>query len=157
MSAGNLGWAGGSRRCAASSGARACASCISASAFLSALVRPLVWLFIFAAGFRAVLGMSIMPPYQTYVLYDVYVTPGLCAMILLFSGMQSSLSMVYDRETGAMRTLLVSPFPRWFLLGAKLIAGVAVSVAAGLRLSRRSPGSGASGRRPSAISPCCRR
>ena len=32
------------------------------------------------------------------------VVPGLAAMILLFSGMQSSLSMVYDRETGAMRT-----------------------------------------------------
>lgn len=57
--------------------------------FLSALVRPLVWLFIFAAGFRAVLGLSITPPYQTYVLYEVYVTPGLCAMIQLFNGMQS--------------------------------------------------------------------
>ena len=45
--------------------------------FLSALVRPLVWLFIFAAGFRNVLGVSIMPPYETYVLYEVYVTPGL--------------------------------------------------------------------------------
>ncbi|HRO15357.1 MAG TPA: ABC transporter permease [Paracoccus sp. (in: a-proteobacteria)] len=96
--------------------------------FLSALVRPLVWLFIFAAGFRAVLGMSITPPYQTYVLYEVYVTPGLCAMIQLFNGMQSSLSMVYDRETGAMRTLLVSPWPRWFLLGSKLVAGVIVSI-----------------------------
>ena len=96
--------------------------------FLAALVRPLVWLFIFAAGFRAVLGMSITPPYQTYVLYEVYVTPGLCAMIQLFNGMQSSLSMVYDRETGAMRTLLVSPFPRWFLLGSKLVAGVLVSI-----------------------------
>jgi ABC-2 type transport system permease protein len=96
--------------------------------FLSALVRPLVWLFIFAAGFRAVLGLSITPPYQTYVLYEVYVVPGLCAMIQLFNGMQSSLSMVYDRETGAMRTLLVSPFPRWFLLCAKLLAGVAVSI-----------------------------
>ena len=96
--------------------------------FLAALVRPLVWLFIFAAGFRAVLGLSITPPYQTYVLYEVYVTPGLCAMIQLFNGMQSSLSMVYDRETGAMRTLLVSPFPRWFLLGSKLVAGVIVSI-----------------------------
>ena len=96
--------------------------------FLAALVRPLVWLFIFAAGFRAVLGLSITPPYQTYVLYEVYVTPGLVAMILLFNGMQSSLSMVYDRETGAMRTLLVSPFPRWYLLGSKLIAGVIVSI-----------------------------
>ena len=96
--------------------------------FLAALVRPLVWLFIFAAGFRAVLGLSITPPYQTYVLYEVYVTPGLVAMIQLFNGMQSSLSMVYDRETGAMRTLLVSPFPRWYLLGSKLIAGVIVSI-----------------------------
>ena len=96
--------------------------------FVSALVRPLVWLFIFAAGFRQVLGVSIIPPYETYVLYDVYITPGLIAMIQLFNGMQSSLSMVYDREMGSMRLLLVSPAPRWFLLTAKLVAGVAVSI-----------------------------
>ena len=96
--------------------------------FFSALVRPLVWLFIFAAGFRNVLGVSIIPPYETYVLYETYVTPGLVGMILLFNAMQSSLSMVYDRETGAMRTLLVSPFPRWFLLISKLIGGVAVAL-----------------------------
>lgn len=96
--------------------------------FLSALVRPLVWLFIFAAGFRQVLGVSIIPPYETYVLYEVFVTPGLIGMILLFNAMQSSLSMVYDRETGAMRTLLVSPFPRWFLLVSKLVGSCAVSL-----------------------------
>jgi ABC-2 type transport system permease protein len=96
--------------------------------FLSSLVRPLVWLFIFAAGLRSVLGVSIIPPYETYVLYEVYVTPGLIAMIQLFNGFQSSLSMVYDREVGAMRILLVSPFPRWFLLVSKLIAGVFVSI-----------------------------
>ena len=44
--------------------------------FISALVRPLVWLLIFAAGFRQILGVSIIPPYETYVLYEVYVTPG---------------------------------------------------------------------------------
>jgi ABC-2 type transport system permease protein len=96
--------------------------------FVSALVRPLVWLFIFAAGFRQVLGISIIPPYETYILYEVYITPGLIAMIQLFNGMQSSLSMVYDREMGNMRTLLVSPFPRWYLLSCKLIAGTAVSI-----------------------------
>ena len=96
--------------------------------FLSALVRPLVWLFIFAAGFRQVLGVSIIPPYTTYVLYETFVTPGLVGMILLFNAMQSSLSMVYDRETGAMRTLLVSPFPRSFLLTSKLCGGVLVAV-----------------------------
>ncbi len=96
--------------------------------FLSALVRPLVWLFIFAAGFRQTLGVSIIPPYETYVLYEVFITPGLMGMIQLFNAMQSSLSMVYDRETGAMRTLLVSPFPRSFLLLSKLVGGVAVSL-----------------------------
>jgi len=96
--------------------------------FISALVRPLVWLFIFAAGFRQVLGISIIPPYDTYILYEVYITPGLMAMIQLFNGMQSSLSMVYDREMGNMRTLLISPFPRWFLLSSKLFAGVFVSI-----------------------------
>jgi ABC-2 type transport system permease protein len=96
--------------------------------FVSALVRPLVWLFIFAAGFRQVLGVSIIPPYDTYILYEVYITPGLLAMIQLFNGMQSSLTMVYDRETGGMRTLLVSPFPRWYLLTSKLLAGTLVSI-----------------------------
>lgn len=96
--------------------------------FTSALVRPLLWLFIFAAGFRSTLGVAIMPPYETYVLYEVYITPGLLGMVQLFNGMQSSLSMVYDREMGSMKTLLVSPLPRWFLLLAKLLAGTLVSV-----------------------------
>ena len=96
--------------------------------FISALVRPLVWLLIFAVGFRQVLGVSIIPPYQVYVPYEVYITPGLMAMIQLFNGMQSSLSMVYDREMGNMRTLLVSPLPRWYLLTCKLLAGTAVSL-----------------------------
>ena len=76
--------------------------------FVAALVRPLVWLVIFAAGFRSVLGVAIQPPYETYITYDVYIVPGLVGMIQLFNGMQSSLSMVYDREMGSMRTLLVS-------------------------------------------------
>lgn len=96
--------------------------------FISALVRPLIWLFVFAAGFRAALGLAITPPYETYILYEVYITPGLIGMIQLFNGMQSSLSMVYDREMGSMRILLVSPLPRWFLLLSKLLAGVSVSV-----------------------------
>ncbi|MEM6487137.1 MAG: ABC transporter permease [Pseudomonadota bacterium] len=96
--------------------------------FLSALVRPLMWLFIFAAGLRSVIELTVQEPYGSAIAYEVYILPGLCAMIQLFQGMQSSLSMVYDRETGAMRALLIAPFPRWFLLAAKLAAAAAVSV-----------------------------
>ncbi len=96
--------------------------------FLAALVRPLVWLFIFGAGFRAALGLSIIPPYETYIRYETYIVPGLCAMIVLFNAMQSSLSMVYDREMGSMRLLLTAPVPRWWILLAKLLASALVSV-----------------------------
>ena len=96
--------------------------------FLAALVRPLVWLLVFAAGFRAALGLSITPPYQTYITYETYIVPGLCGMILLFNGMQSSLSLVYDREMGSMRLLLTAPQPRWFLLFSKLCGATFIGV-----------------------------
>jgi ABC-2 type transport system permease protein len=96
--------------------------------FFSALVRPLIWLLVFATGFRAALGLSIIPPYQTYITYDVYVVPGLIGMIQLFSGMQNSLSMVYDREMGSMRVLMSTPLPRSFLLLSRMFAGTVVSI-----------------------------
>src|ERR1700728_4011640 len=95
---------------------------------LSALVRPLIWLAGFAAGLYNVFGVSIIPPYKTYITYQVYIVPGLLGIILLFHGMQSSLSMVYDREMGVMRLLLTAPLPRWVLLACKLVAGTALSV-----------------------------
>ena len=98
------------------------------SRFLSALVRPLIWLLVFAVGFRSALGLSIIPPYETYITYEIYIVPGLCAMVQLFNGMQSSLSLVYDKEMGSMRLLLTSPLPRWWLLTSKLLAGTAVSL-----------------------------
>jgi ABC-2 type transport system permease protein len=94
---------------------------------LAALVRPALWLIAFAAGFHNVFGVSIIPPYRTYITYQEYMVPGLVGMILLFNGMQSSLSLVYDREVGTMRLLLTAPLPRWYLLLCKLIAGAALS------------------------------
>lgn len=102
--------------------------CYQRERFLAALVRPLLWLFIFAVGFRSVLGGSITPPYDAPITYETYIVPGLVAMIQLFNGMQSSLSMVYDREMGSMRVLLTSPLPRWYLLLCKLIAGTLISL-----------------------------
>lgn len=94
----------------------------------SALVRPALWLIVFAAGFQNVFGVAIIPPYETYIEYQVYIVPGLLGMVLLFNGMQSSLSMVYDREMGIMRLLLTAPLPRWYLLLSKLSAGTVLSV-----------------------------
>ncbi len=99
---------------------------------VSALVRPLLWLAVFAAGFRNVFGIAIVEPYDTYIAYDVYIAPGLIGMVLLFNGMQSSLAMVYDREMGLMRLLLTAPLPRWWILLAKLLATAGLSLAQAL-------------------------
>ena len=96
---------------------------------VSAIVRPLLWLAVFAAGFRNVFGVAIAEPYDTYIPYDVYIAPGLVGMVLLFNGMQSSLAMVYDREMGLMRLLLTAPLPRWWILFAKLTATAVLSLA----------------------------
>ena len=94
----------------------------------SALVRPLLWLAVFAAGFRNVFGVAITEPYDTYITYDQYIAPGLVGMVLLFNGMQSSLAMVYDREMGVMRLLLTAPLPRAWVLLAKLCATAVLSL-----------------------------
>ena len=96
---------------------------------VSALVRPLLWLAVFAAGLRNVFGVAIVEPYDTYVPYDVYIAPGLIGMVLLFNGMQSSLAMVYDREMGLMRLMLTAPLPRPWILFCKLVATAVLSLA----------------------------
>ncbi len=97
----------------------------------SAFVRPALWLFVFGAGIGTVTGIDpgLNHPYPIQnVNYFEYIIPGLIGMVLLFSGMQSSLSMVYDREMGVMRLLLTAPLPRWYLLFSKLLAGTFLSI-----------------------------
>ena len=97
---------------------------------LAAFVRPLLWLFVFAAGIRALPGNdSLTLANGSVVAYDSYILPGLMVMVVLFNGMQNSLSMVYDREMGSMRVLLISPFPRWYVLMSKMLVGTTISVA----------------------------
>ncbi len=95
---------------------------------VSSLVRPALWLVVFASGFQNIFGVAIIPPYETYVEYRVYMVPGLVMMVCLFNGMQSSLAMVYDREMGVMRLLLTAPLPRTYLLACKLAGGAFLSV-----------------------------
>ena len=80
-------------------------------------------------GFRSALGVSIIPPYETYIPYEVYIVPGLIGMVQLFNGMQSSLSMVYDREMGSMRTSLVFTYLQAYSWNSRLcIAGLCLFV-----------------------------
>ena len=94
---------------------------------LSSIVRPSLWLFIFASGLQNLLGISIIEPYVTYTPYQEYILPGLAGIIVLFQCMQSALSLVYDREAGVMRVMLVSPLPRHFLLFARILGATVLA------------------------------
>lgn len=89
---------------------------------IASIVRPLLWFFIFTAGFKSQWMQQSEQSYQLYVI------SGLIAMVQLFHAMSSSLSMVYDRETGSMRLLLTSPFPRNYLLACRILSNTLVSV-----------------------------
>lgn len=95
---------------------------------ISSLVRPLLWLLVFATGMHDLLGVSIIAPYRTYTPYQEYVLPGLIGVVVLFQSMQSALSLVYDREAGVMRVMLVTPLPRVWLLFAKILAASVLSL-----------------------------
>jgi ABC-2 type transport system permease protein len=83
---------------------------------ISAMVRPLIWLFVIGAGFGAVLqqagGMS----------YQQFLVPGVLGMTMLFGAMLAALTMVYDKESGVMRMLIVAPFAHYWIVVAKMLA-----------------------------------
>ena len=85
-------------------------------------------MFIFSVGFKTALDLAIIPPYETYITYETYIVPGLVGMVLLFNGMQSSLTMIFDREMGSMKILLTSYINRNYLLFCKMFATSIVSL-----------------------------
>lgn len=89
---------------------------------LSALVRPLIWLVIIGNGFNTIVTST---PNEDYRLFLV---PGLISMSLLFGSMLASLSLVYDRESGVMRMMVIAPFAHVWIILARTISATMVGV-----------------------------
>lgn len=94
---------------------------------LSAMVRPLIWLFVIGAGFGAVLD-------QSGVNYQQYLVPGVLGMTMLFGAMLAALTMVYDKESGVMRMLIVAPFAHYWIVIAKMLAAALAAIVQALLL-----------------------
>ena len=84
------------------------------SRLLSAMVRPLIWLFVIGGGVG-----SIMPDGNSQDYQDAII-PGILGMTLLFGSMMSALTTVYDRESGVMRMFIISPMPSYAIILSKL-------------------------------------
>lgn len=95
---------------------------------LSAMIRPLIWLLVIGGGVGAMLRQNGVDDYQQFLV------PGLLCMVLLFGAMLASLSLVYDKESGVMRMLVIAPFPHYWIILTRTLSAAIVGLAQALLL-----------------------
>jgi ABC-2 type transport system permease protein len=95
--------------------------------------RPLIWLLILGVGlnpyFRGeVYGqVGYVVPYT----YLQFLFPAVIVLNILYTSIQSAVSMIWDREFGFLREVLVSPMPRSMILLGKVLGGATVATVHG--------------------------
>ncbi len=93
------------------------------SRLLGTLARPVLWLFVVGNGMSAL----IRP--QAGFSYLQFIFPGMMGMTILFASIFSSISIVWDREFGFMKEMLVAPISRLSIVIGKAVSGTFISVA----------------------------
>lgn len=93
---------------------------------ITALLQPMLYLFVLGSG----LGSAV--PRASGVDLRMFMFPGVMAMAVLFTCFFSAGSMVWDREFGFMREMLVAPVNRGAILVGKCFGGATVGTFQGL-------------------------
>lgn len=87
--------------------------------------RTVLWLIILGFG----LGSSLRQ-IEGYT-YAQYILPGVIILNILFASLQSAIALVWDREVGILREVLVSPAPMLSVTLGKLFGGATIAVIQG--------------------------
>jgi ABC-2 type transport system permease protein len=87
----------------------------------SSLLMPLLFLVVFGAGFNKVMG-----PLARGVDYIRFMYPGIIAMTVLTGSLFAGISVVWDREFGFLKEILVAPLSRTGIVLGKAIGGMLV-------------------------------
>ncbi|MFN3480414.1 MAG: ABC transporter permease [Thermodesulfovibrionales bacterium] len=95
------------------------------SRLISTLIRPLIWLFFVGVGMSRL--VSPQPGIMT-VSYLQFIFPGILGMTILFSSIFSSISIIWDKEFGFMKEILVAPVSRLSIVIGKALSGTVVSM-----------------------------
>jgi ABC-2 type transport system permease protein len=91
------------------------------SRLVSTVARPLVWLFLVGGG------MSRLVPAANGVSYIQFIFPGILGMTILFTSIFSSISIIWDKEFGFMKEILVAPISRFSVVIGKATSGMVLS------------------------------
>lgn len=92
------------------------------SRLISTIARPLIWLLLVGGG------MSRLVRTDTGVSYMQFIFPGIIGMTILFSSIFSSISIIWDKEFGFMKEILVAPVSRLSVVIGKALSGTLISV-----------------------------
>jgi len=102
---------------------------------VTGIAQPLLFLFVLGAGLSHLIGAQRAGG----VNYQQYLLPGILAMSVLTSSLFSAIAIVWDREFGFMREMLVAPVSRSSLVFGKALGGGSVAVVQGLILVFAAP------------------
>lgn len=93
---------------------------------ITALVQPMMWLFIMGVGLGSAFGRGGGFNYLQFVF------PGIVSMTVLFAAINSGLSLVWDKEFGFFKEILISPVSRPAIVTGKILAGSTTAIIQGM-------------------------
>jgi ABC-2 type transport system permease protein len=91
------------------------------SRIVSSIAMPFVWLIFMGFG----LGASFQQP---GVNYTTFLAPGILGMVVLFTSIFSGVSVIWDRQFGFLKEILVAPVSRTSIVLGKTIGGATVAL-----------------------------
>jgi ABC-2 type transport system permease protein len=95
---------------------------------VTSLAQPLLFLFVLGTGLSPIVSSSSGP----HVNFKTFIYPGVIAMTILFTAIFSAVSIVWDREFGFLREMMVAPVRRGALVTGKTLGGATVATMQGL-------------------------
>lgn len=97
---------------------------------LGAIGQPVIFWVLFGFG----LGRSFRLPAAggKSINYLEYFFPGTLVLILLFTAIFATISIIEDRREGFLQSVLVAPLPRWSLVLGKLLGGTLIALVQGM-------------------------
>ena len=106
------------------------------SRLFSAIAQPLVFWLLIGSGLSA----SFQPSGAVDGLgYIEYFYPGIVVLVLLFTSIFATISVVNDRREGFLQSILVAPVPRWRVVMAQALGGTTLALLQGLLLLLLAP------------------
>src|ERR1700728_424899 len=95
---------------------------------VTSLVQPVLFLFVLGTGLSSLASGSLPPGFH----FQTFIYPGILAMSVLFTAIFSAASIVWDREFGFLREMLVAPVRRWAIVVGKCLGGATVATIQGI-------------------------